>query len=210
MICRAVAGVAWMALVGAFTVVEAQAADDVRCYVLHIDEPGAVYMLGRDIQGDTLVLTTEPLEGRYARREGTRAYIGMEDWRQKEPLRPASWAWTEQGVDSLRIGFVLPLAGIVWAARISDAGLDGTVTYVSDVVDEPRRTSPFRARRVPCTPHPTPPAAARSKSRSNMPSGEAPFIVVKPQFGVHPLLVALASSPSDSPAVSRPAVSRPQ
>jgi hypothetical protein len=152
--CVGAAFVAVVALAGSAALLEAQGVDDARCYVLELAAPDVVFMLDRDLQGDTLILTTEPLEGPLARGNRTRAYFGIESWRQKEPLRPASWAWSVTDADTIRIGFVLPLAGIVWTATETDTGLAGTVSYTSDDVSEPRRTAPFQAHHVECTPHP--------------------------------------------------------
>jgi hypothetical protein len=70
-------------------------------------------LLNRDVQGEVMVLTQDPLEGSPGATEGTRAYLGTGEWRRRSPIRPFSWYWTETEPDSIRIGFVLPLWGIV-------------------------------------------------------------------------------------------------
>lgn len=129
----------------------AQAGDVLRCYEVDADDPAVFFMLRRgNPQGDTLILTGEPLDNSPGVTAGWRAYVGTERWREKAPLRPFSWYWARPAADSIRIGFVLPLWGIGWHAAETGAGLRGFVTYHSDEVGEPPRTSAFSAWRVAC------------------------------------------------------------
>lgn len=130
--------------------VEAQQPPGVQCFALDLEEPSALDVLGRDVQGEVMVLTDEPLEDSPGAKDGARAYLGKDQWRSRPPLRPFSWYWRATTGDSVRIGFVLPLWGIVWDAIRNDDGLSGTVTYVSDHVAEPSRTSKFAGTRIPC------------------------------------------------------------
>jgi hypothetical protein len=132
------------------SLVGAQQTPGVQCFVLDIEEPSALYMLGRDVQGEVMVLTEEPLEESPGAKDGARAYLGIDQWRNRPPLRPFSWYWRMTTGDSVRIGFVLPLWGIVWDGIRNEDGLSGTVTYVSDEVGEPSRTSRFSGIRIPC------------------------------------------------------------
>jgi hypothetical protein len=130
--------------------VEAQHAGSVQCFVLDVEDPSILYMLGQDVQGEVLVLTDEPLRDSPGVTEGRRAYLGTAQWQERGPLRPFSWYWRRTESDSIRVAFVLPLWGIVWIADEMSEGLVGEVTYYSDEVGEPRRTSRFSGTRVPC------------------------------------------------------------
>jgi hypothetical protein len=127
-----------------------QSAQEAQCFILEIENPAALYMLDRQIQGELLILTAEPLDGSPGATEGARAYVGREDWERNGPLRPFSWYWTRQPSDSIRVGLVLPLWGITWTASETEEGMSGEVTYWSDVADEASLTSQFTGARVEC------------------------------------------------------------
>lgn len=122
------------------------------CYVLDVDDRGVVFMVQRDVRGDTLVLTDLRLDGSPGVTEGNRAFIGKDDWRERPTLRPGSWYWARVEPDSIRIGFVLPLWSISWRAHLTDDRLEGEVRYTSDEMSEPPKSTSFTGRRVPCEP----------------------------------------------------------
>lgn len=139
-------------ILSAAVAVEAQDREGVRCFALEIEDPAALYMLDGQVQGEVLVLTEESLEASPGVTKGARAYLGVEQWRKQEPLRPLSWCWVRPAPDSIRIGLVLPLWGIGRAAGEKAEGLTGEVACHSDVVGEPPRTSRFSAAQVRCEP----------------------------------------------------------
>jgi hypothetical protein len=129
---------------------QAQSAREAQCFVLEVENPAVLYMLDRQIQGELLILTAEPLDGSPGATVGARAYVGREDWKRKGPLRPFSWYWSRQPSDSIRVGFVLPLWGITWTASETEEGMSGSVKYSSDESDAPPLTSRFTGARVGC------------------------------------------------------------
>ena len=143
------AGISFLLLCGSASL-RAQELRETHCFRLDIEDPGVHYMLGKDVNGDTLVLSSDPLEDSPGASRGARAYIGLEPWRERGPLKPSSWYWEETSQDQVRVGFVLPLWGIVWTAGETPDGLAGEVAYQSDEVGDPPRTSTFRGVRVPC------------------------------------------------------------
>jgi hypothetical protein len=130
--------------------VHAQAVDTARCYALDVAEPDALFMLERNVDGDTLILTGEPLQDSPGATEGSRAYLGTTHWREKAPLRPGSWYWARIEPGRIRVGRAMPLWDIVWIAEETPFGLEGEVSYHSDEVGEAVRTSSFIGRRIAC------------------------------------------------------------
>jgi hypothetical protein len=129
---------------------EAQTKDTARCYELEVAEPGALFMLERNVDGDTLILTDEPLHDSPGATKGSRAYLGSAHWTEKAPLRPRSWYWKRTEPSQIRVALVMPLWDIVWTAEETPLGLEGEVSYHSDEVGEAVRTSPFIGRRIAC------------------------------------------------------------
>jgi hypothetical protein len=129
---------------------QATSAQEDACFILEIENPGILNVLPRQIQGELLILTAEPLDGSPGATEGARAYMGKEEWARKRPLQPFSWYWTREASDSIQVGLVLPLWGITWRASETDEGMSGEVTYMSDEAGEPPRTSQFTGTRVEC------------------------------------------------------------
>lgn len=123
---------------------------EAECFTMDVEDPSALFMLGRGIQGETLILTNIGLNESPGTREGYRAFFGIEQWLASEPLRPFSWYWVPRSDNSVRIGFVLPLWSVVWDAERTRDGLNGTATYRSDEVGEPRRSTAFSALRIAC------------------------------------------------------------
>ena len=124
------------------------------CYELELDHVSVVSMLQPDFEGDTLILSTHDLDGSPGATEGYRAFLGAEAWRDPGPIVPSSWHWRPLGGDSIRVGFVLPLAGIVWDAERIEMGIQGVVRYTSDEAGEPVRSTRFFGRKVTCPDHP--------------------------------------------------------
>lgn len=121
-----------------------------RCFVLTAADARFPSMLDPAQGRDTLILTGELLEGSPGATEGRRAYFGEAAWRAKAPLQPLSAYWTAAPGDSLRVGFVLPLAGMAWVAEETAAGLEGRITFTTDEAGEPPITSALRGVRIPC------------------------------------------------------------
>lgn len=128
----------------------AQTGELPRCFVLTAADARFPSMLDPAQGRDTLILTDEPLDGSPGATEGRRAYFGEAAWRAKAPLQPLSTYWTAGPGDSLRVGFVLPLAGMAWVAEETAAGLEGRITFTTDEAGEPPVTSALRGVRIPC------------------------------------------------------------
>lgn len=134
------------------------------CFTVSL-EPGSDWATFGALAHDTLMLTkipvpTEGLGVRAEEQPAFRAFFSAEQWDDPGPLRPWSWYWYSPAPDSIRLGHVLPLAGRWLRATRGDRGLDGTITFVSDIVSEPTRTTTFSADRIRC---PDPPARERGE-----------------------------------------------
>lgn len=121
-----------------------------RCFVLTVVDAPISSTLDPARGRDTLILTDEPLDGSPGATEGQRAYFGEAAWRAKAPLQPLSTYWTAAPGDSLRVGLVLPLAGMAWVAEETAAGLEGRITFTTDEAGEAPVTSTLRGLRIPC------------------------------------------------------------
>lgn len=139
----AIATVVVAFLLAGFSPLGAQVRAPARCFLLQVEAPEVLFMLQREVQGELLVLTDEPLRDSPGVTDGSRAYLGSEEWREQAPLQASSWYWSMVGQDSVRVGPVLPLWSIIWTARETSTGLEGIVTYTSDEVGTAPRTSPF-------------------------------------------------------------------
>ena len=133
-----------------FSPLGAQVRSPARCFALQIEAPEVLYMLLRDVQNELLILSDEPLRGSPGVTDGSRAYLGLEKWRERAPLDASSLYWSRMGPDSVRVGPVLPLWSIIWTARETSTGLEGIVTYTSDEAGSSPRISPFSGAPSPC------------------------------------------------------------
>lgn len=146
----------WILVVGLLALVAlphssgAQMGAPPRCFVLTAADSRFRSALDPARGRDTLILTAEPLDGSPGATEGQRAYFGEAAWRAKAPLQPLSTYWTAAPGDSLRVGFVLPLAGMAWVAEETAAGLEGRITFTTDEAAAPPITSALRGERIPC------------------------------------------------------------